>query len=221
MIIFASRMSSYLINLINEKINNPSNDLVTLLVQAEVDGEKLTTMEIALLINAILLAGIDTTRCQLGLIGVMLENRPEIIDMLKNNESVEEIIEECVRLDNVFRYMLRIASEDIEYNGVFFPKGTIMAVALTAGNHDQSVFEEADEFIVDRSNRKGSTLSYGAGIHYCLGAAIARAQMQECMKVVAKRIGNYSIIEEVEYREPYESVWGPRSIKIKPHNPIL
>ena len=211
-----AQLSAYVRKLIAEKRENPTDDLVSLLIKAEVDGEKLTTLEISLLINAVLLAGIDTTRCQLGLIAIMLENKPEMLEMLRNDENVEDILEECVRLDSVFRYMIRIASEDIEYNGVLFPKGTIMGVTLTAGNHDESVFEDAEKFIIDRPNRKGATLSFGAGIHYCLGAALARAQMQECMKVVAKRIGNYSIVGEVQFRESYESVWGPRSINIKP-----
>ena len=211
-----AQLSAYVRKLIAEKRENPTDDLTSLLIKAEVDGEKLTTLEISLLINAVLLAGIDTTRCQLGLIAIMLEDKPEMLEMLRNEENVEDILEECVRLDSVFRYMIRIASEDIEYNGVLFPKGTIMGVTLTAGNHDESVFEDAEKFIVDRPNRKGATLSFGGGIHYCLGAALARAQMQECMKVVAKRIGNYSIVGEVQFRESYESVWGPRSINIKP-----
>ena len=211
-----AQLSAYVRKLIAEKRENPTDDLTSLLIKAEVDGEKLTTLEISLLINAVLLAGIDTTRCQLGLIAIMLEDKPEMLEMLRNDENVEDILEECVRLDSVFRYMIRIASEDIEYNDVLFPKGTIMGVTLTAGNHDESVFEDAEKFIIDRPNRKGATLSFGAGIHYCLGAALARAQMQECMKVVAKRIGDYSIVGEVQFRESYESVWGPRSINIKP-----
>ena len=211
-----AQLSAYVRKLIAEKRENPTDDLTSLLIKAEVDGEKLTTLEISLLINAVLLAGIDTTRCQLGLIAIMLEDKPEMLEMLRNEENVEDILEECVRLDSVFRYMIRIASEDIEYNDVLFPKGTIMGVTLTAGNHDESVFEDAEKFIIDRPNRKGATLSFGGGIHYCLGAALARAQMQECMKVVAKRIGNYSIVGEVQFRESYESVWGPRSINIKP-----
>ena len=211
-----AQLSAYVRKLIAEKRENPTDDLTSLLIKAEVDGEKLTTLEISLLINAVLLAGIDTTRCQLGLIAIMLEDKPEMLEMLRNDENVEDILEECVRLDSVFRYMIRIASEDIEYNDVLFPKGTIMGVTLTAGNHDESVFEDAEKFIIDRPNRKGATLAFGGGIHYCLGAAIARAQMQECMKVVAKRIGNYSIVGEVRFRESYESVWGPRSINIRP-----
>ena len=210
-----AQLSAYVRKLIAEKRENPTDDLTSLLIKAEVDGEKLTTLEISLLINAVLLAGIDTTRCQLGLIAIMLEDKPEMLEMLRNGENVEEILEECIRLDSVFRYMIRIASEDIEYNDVLFPKGTIMGVTLTAGNHDESVFKDAEKFIIDRPNRKGATLSFGGGIHYCLGAALARAQMQECMKVVAKRIGDYSIVGEAQFRESYESVWGPRSINIK------
>jgi cytochrome P450 len=210
-----AQLSAYVRKLIAEKRENPTDDLTSLLIKAEVDGEKLTTLEISLLINAVLLAGIDTTRCQLGLIAIMLEDKPEMLEMLRNGENVEDILEECIRLDSVFRYMIRIASEDIEYNDVLFPKGTIMGVTLTAGNHDESVFKDAEKFIIDRPNRKGATLSFGGGIHYCLGAALARAQMQECMKVVAKRIGDYSIVGEAQFRESYESVWGPRSINIK------
>jgi cytochrome P450 len=210
-----AQLSAYVRKLIAEKRENPADDLTSLLIKAEVDGEKLTTLEISLLINAVLLAGIDTTRCQLGLIAIMLEDKPEMLEMLRNGENVEDILEECIRLDSVFRYMIRIASEDIEYNDVLFPKGTIMGVTLTAGNHDESVFKDAEKFIIDRPNRKGATLSFGGGIHYCLGAALARAQMQECMKVVAKRIGDYSIVGEAQFRESYESVWGPRSINIK------
>jgi cytochrome P450 len=210
-----AQLSAYVRKLIAEKRENPSDDLTSLLIKAEVDGEKLTTLEISLLINAVLLAGIDTTRCQLGLIAIMLEDKPEMLEMLRNGENVEDILEECIRLDSVFRYMIRIASEDIEYNDVLFPKGTIMGVTLTAGNHDESVFKDAEKFIIDRPNRKGATFSFGGGIHYCLGAALARAQMQECMKVVAKRIGDYSIVGEAQFRESYESVWGPRSINIK------
>jgi cytochrome P450 len=216
-----AQLSAYVRKLIAEKRENPTDDLTSLLIKAEVDGEKLTTLEISLLINAVLLAGIDTTRCQLGLIAIMLEDKPEMLEMLRNEENVEEILEECIRLDSVFRYMIRIASEDIEYNDVLFPKGTIMGVTLTAGNHDESVFKDAEKFIIDRPNRKGATLSFGGGIHYCLGAALARAQMQECMKVVAKRIGDYSIVGEAQFRESYESVWGPRSIKIRPKNKFI
>jgi cytochrome P450 len=212
-----AQLATYVRSLIVEKRKNPSDDLISLLVQSESDGESLTNLEISLLINAVLLAGVDTTRCQLGLIAIMLEKRTDIFDMLRKEEKVEEIIEECVRLDNVFRYLLRIASEDIEYNGVLFPKGTILAVGLTAGNYDDNTFEEPSEFKIDRPNRKGATLSYGGGIHYCLGAALARAQMQECMKVLAKRIPSYSIVGDIIYREPYESVWGPRSIPVKGH----
>lgn len=209
------QLASYIEKLITKKKEKPGDDLTSLLVQAEVDGEKLTTLEISLLINVVLLAGIDTTRCQLGLISIMLEDKPEMLEMLSNGENVEDILEECIRLDDVFRYLIRIASEDIEYNNVFFPKDTVMVVPLTAGNHDESVFEDAEKFIIDRPNRKGSTLSFGGGIHHCLGAALARAQIQECMKVVAKRIPNYSIVGEVQYRESYDPLWGPRSINIR------
>lgn len=207
-------LDQYTKNLIIERRNNPQNDLVSMLIDADANGEKLTDAEIASLIQAILMAGIDTTRCQLGLISIMLSNRPDLIAMLANDQNVEEIIEECTRLDGVFKYLIRIASEDIEYNGVLFPKGTIMSPALMVGNHDETVFENASGFEINRPNRKAANLSYGGGIHYCLGASLARAEMQECMKAIAKRMGDYKINGDIIYKKAYESVWGPRSIPI-------
>jgi cytochrome P450 len=109
---------------------------------------------------------------------------------------------------------MRIASEDIEYNGVIFPKGTLITPALSIGNHDNLAFQNASDFILDRQATKASSLSYGGGIHYCLGASLARAQMQECIKVIAKRIPDYTITGEVLYKAAHESVIGPTSIPI-------
>jgi cytochrome P450 len=208
-------LDNYTNDLIAEKRKNPSNDLVSMLVSAEADGERLDDIEIACLIQAILVAGIDTTRCQLGLIFIMLLSRPDLFDMVKNQNSVNEIVEECVRLDGVFKQLIRVASEDIEYNGVLFPKGTVVTPSLTSGQFDDFIFEDATEFKLDRNNAKSHTLSYGGGIHYCLGAALARAEMQEATKVIAQRLPNIKLSGDIVYKKVYESVWGPRSIPVK------
>lgn len=209
-----NELDEYTMNLVISKKQNKANDLVSMLIDAESDGQKLSDEEIQSLIQVVLMAGMDTTRTQLGIIAVMLSERPDLISMLANDVNVEEIIEECTRLDSVFKYLMRIASEDIEYNGVLFPKGTLISPALSVGNYDDSAFENSSDFILDRKGIKATTLSYGGGIHHCLGASLARAQMQECMKVVAKRIPDYKITGEVIYKKPYESVIGPRSIPV-------
>lgn len=207
-------LNQYTKKLIQTKKENLEDDLVSMLINAEVDGERLTDTEISSLIQVVLMAGIDTTRCQLGLISVILEDRTDLIEMLSNDSNVEGIIEECTRIDSVFKYLIRIASEDIEYNGVLFPKDTIMSPALMVGNHDKSVFENPDSLVVERKNRKASTLSYGGGIHHCLGISLARAEMQECMKAIAKRMPDYKITGDVIYKPFHESVWGPKSIPV-------
>jgi cytochrome P450 len=208
-------LDKYTNNLITEKRKNPSNDLVSMLVNAEVDGEKLDDIEIACLIQAILIAGIDTTRCQLGLIFIILLSRPDLFNMIKNEDKVNEIVEECVRLDGVFKQLIRVASEDIEYNGVLFPKGTVVTPSLASAQFDDSTFENATEFKLDRPNAKNHTLSYGGGIHYCLGAALARAEIQEATKVIAQRLPNINLSGDIVYKKVYESVWGPKSIPVK------
>jgi cytochrome P450 len=209
-----NELDEYTRNLIISKKQNKGNDLVSMLIDAESDGEKLLDSEIQSLVQVVLMAGIDTTRAQLGLIAIILSERPDLISMLANDINVEDIIEECTRLDSVFKYVMRIASEDIEYNGVLFPKGTIITPALNVGNYDESVFQNGSDFVLGRTSTKGTTLAYAGGIHYCLGASLARAQMQECMKVIAKRIPDYKITGQVVHKEPNEAVVGPKSIPI-------
>lgn len=208
-------LDKYTNALIKEKRKNPSNDLTSMLINAEADGKKLDDTEIACLLQAVLLAGVDTTRCQLGLIFITLLSRPDIVDMIKNENNISNIIEECVRLDGVFKQLIRVASEDIVYNGVLFPKGTIVTPSLVAGQLDSSIFDDSTEFKLDRKNIKNNTLSYGGGIHYCLGAALARAEMEEGVKTIIERLPHIKLCGDIIYKKVYESVWGPKSIPVK------
>ena len=205
----------YTKKLIADKRKNPGNDMTSMLISAESDGDKLDDAEIGSLIQVVLMAGIDTTRCQLGLISIILLSRPDLVDMIKNNQNVKEIIEECVRIDGVFKQLLRVASEDIEYNGVLFPKGTVVTPSLMSGQFDDSVFEDSLQFKLGRDATKAKTLAYGGGIHYCLGVSLARAEMEEAIMAVVHRIPDLHISGDIVYKKVYEAVWGPRSIPVQ------
>jgi cytochrome P450 len=207
-------LNAYTKNLIKNKKLNPSDDLVTMLINARSDEDKLTDSEIASLIHIVIMAGIDTTRYQLGLISIILLSRPDLVEMIINDKNVNEIIEECVRIDGVFKQLIRVASEDIEMNGILFPKGTLLVLAISSGQYDNFVFEDSTEFKLERKNGKSMTLAYGSGAHYCLGASLARAQMQECIKILFKRIPEISLSGEVVYKKVHEAVWGAHSIPV-------
>jgi cytochrome P450 len=206
------QLTEYTENLISEKKQQKGNDLISKLIEARYEEDLLSDEEVKMLIQALTLAGVDTMRCQLGLAIAMLDDKPEIQQLIAKRDNVENIVEEIIRLDNVFKYLIRVASEDIEYNGVIFPKGTIVCPALGAANFDKKVFDNPDLFIIDRPNRRSHTLSFGGGIHYCLGAALARAQMEEMLHQIYATFPNIKVSRQIEYKDPTDVTWGLRSI---------
>jgi cytochrome P450 len=171
--------------LIEEKRKNPSNDLISMLIELEQNGEKITVKEICMLIEVIIASGIDTSRCQLGLISRMLLENKQILNRLsidpKENSS---IFEELTRIDSVSRGAIRVASEDIIYKNIFFPKGTIMFLNTVTANHDERVWDNPNEIIFNGRENISKSLSYGLGAHHCLGMGLAKVQLQEGLTVL-------------------------------------
>jgi len=171
----------YTSNLINEKRKNLTDDLLSSLIISEENGDKLSTEELIMLIEIIIASGIDTTRCQLGLSSkTILKNNLE-----KNN--IKESLDDVIRHDSVLRGTVRIASEDIVYNNVLFPKGTLVYLNVVSGNFDPKVFFEPNS-IMEKRTDIAKTLSFGSGLHYCLGHALAKAEIEEGLKVLFDRL---------------------------------
>ena len=171
----------YTSNLINQKRKNLTDDLLSNLIISEENGDKLSTEELIMLIEIIIASGIDTTRCQLGLSSkTILKNNLE-----KNN--IKESLDDVIRHDSVLRGTVRIASEDIVYNNVLFPKGTLVYLNVVSGNFDPKVFFEPNS-IMEKRTDIAKTLSFGSGLHYCLGHALAKAEIEEGLKVLFARL---------------------------------
>lgn len=203
----------YFLNLIENKRKNPSNDLLSQLIEAEEAGDKLSNEELLMLVEVIIASGIDTTRSQLGLCLVNLFNEKNKIDLLKTDHSTYvKIIDELIRLDTVLRGTARVASEDIVYNDILFPKGTIVFINIISSNYDNAQFANPDQINIQEENNK--SLSFGAGIHYCLGAMLARAEIQESIMLILQRFEDLKIDKEVIYRSPYVLVNGLQSIPV-------
>ena len=205
----------YSTNIIEYKRNNLGDDLLSDLIRAEVSGDKLTFEELKMIVEVIIVAGIDTTRSQLGITTLMISENPELWNKIATDDTARDrIIEESIRLDGVLKNVGRFASEDIEYNGVLFPQGTGLNLPISAANFDPDVYANPDDFNYERPNLIKDTLGYGGGVHYCLGTALARAELQEALSVLASRIPNFKIQEGVVYKESSETVWGVRSLPI-------
>jgi hypothetical protein len=154
---------------------NGAEDLITALVQAEVDGESLEEWEILGFCLLLLIAGNETTTNLMSNILNILVDRPDLWQRLREDRSlVETVIEETLRYESPVQQLLRVATHDVEVSGVKISEGEMVAVFFAAANRDPQEFPNPDEFRLDRDLR--NHVAFGMGIHYCLGAPLARAE---------------------------------------------
>ncbi len=209
-------LEKYTEGLIEKRRSIPADDLITDLIAAEEAGDKLNTEELTMMVDAVIVGGTDTTRNQLGLALALFAEYPEQWALLGKDPSLaQRAVEEVLRFSGAVGGTIRFASEDIEYNGVLFPKGTFMSTSMSTGNYDSSVFPTPETFDITREPVGQPHLSLGAGIHYCLGASLARAELQEAFTVLSQRMLNLELDGPVVYKPSGVGIFGPASLPVK------
>lgn len=209
-------LETYTKGLIEKRRSVPADDLITDLIAAEEAGDKLNTEELTMMVDAVIIGGTDTTRNQLGLALALFAEYPEQWALLgKDPTLAQRAVEEVLRFSGAVGGTIRFASEDIEYNGVLFPKGTFMSTSMSTGNYDASVFPTPETFDITREPVGQPHLSLGAGIHYCLGASLARAELQEAFTVLSQRMLNLELDGPVVYKPSGIGIFGPASLPVK------
>lgn len=209
-------LNAYSRTLIEQRRAIPRDDLLTDLISAEESGDKLTTDELEMMVEAVIVGGTDTTRNQLGLAVALFSQYPHQWEQLANDPSLApRAVEETMRYSGAVGGTIRFASEDIEYNDVFFPKGTFMSVSMSSGNFDNKVFPEPEAFDITRPPVGQPQLSFGAGIHYCLGASLARAELQEALIILAQRLPKLTLDGEAQYKPSSVGIFGPSQLPIR------
>ncbi|MBI3304325.1 MAG: cytochrome P450 [Deltaproteobacteria bacterium] len=152
-----------------------ADDLITALVEAEVEGEALEDWEILGFCILLLIAGNETTTNLIGNLLNVLIDRPELWQQVGEDRSlVETVIEETLRYESPVQRLFRITTREVEVSGVKIPQGANITIFYGAANRDPSAFPNPDEFRLDRDLR--NHVAFGMGIHYCLGAPLARAE---------------------------------------------
>lgn len=157
----------------------PTDDLISTLVHAhdgEDDAEPLTVAELQNLMHQLITGGFETTTSALNHGMWLLTRRIDVQKRLRADPSlIPAFIEEVLRYESPVQGLVRTATQDVELNGVVIPEGAIVMVRYAAANRDDDVFERADEFDLDRGPAKH--LAFGAGPHFCVGAALARQEL--------------------------------------------
>ena len=200
-------MNAYFLDHIRSRRASPGHDLTSKLVQAEVDGERLADEEIIGFVGLLLLAGHVTTTATLGNSVVCFQDAPDAVAQVRADPGLlPAAIEEVLRVRTPFPRLARMTTADAELAGVTIPAGQVVIPWLTAANRDERVFAEPHRFDVHR--RPNPHLSFGHGIHFCLGAPLARLEARVALRLLLERYRDVEVAadEAVEQRNPWTMV---------------
>jgi cytochrome P450 len=195
-------MNAYFLDHIRSRRKSPCADLTSKLVQAEVDGQRLVDEEIVGFVGLLLIAGHITTTATLGNSVVCLHDNPDAAAAIRADPALlPAAIEEVLRVRPPFPRVGRLTKVDTEVGGVAIPAGQVVMPWLTAANRDERVFAEPHRFDIHR--RPNPHLTFGHGIHFCLGAPLARLEARVALSLLLARYRDIEIADEVEYRNPF------------------
>ncbi len=194
----------YLQNLIGIKREQSTDDLIGRLIHTEADGDKLDEMELMGMIFLLLVAGHETTVNLLANGMLALLQHPDQRRLLQEDPTLIKVaIEEFLRFHSPVAVSTnRWASEDLEFGGKQIRRGDSVILSLAAANHDPAEFAEPDE--LDLTRKENRHLAFGMGIHYCLGAPLARMEGQIAINTLLRRLPNMRLAVE-----PEKLVWRP------------
>jgi cholest-4-en-3-one 26-monooxygenase len=191
--IAAAEMFTYAFHLAAKLKQRPGEDIVSQLLAAEVDGQRLGETEFASLFLLLSIAGNETTRTVTAWGMHSLIEHPEERERLRRDPSLLPCaVEEIVRYTPPVHYMRRTTTCDTEISGVRLPAGAKVALWYPSANRDEAVFSDPDRFDVGR--RPNPHLSFGIGEHFCLGAHLARLELQEIFAALLRRIPEMELV---------------------------
>ncbi len=188
----------YAQELVLARRGDPRDDLISRLITAEEEGERLSDVECINLVFNVLVGGVDTSQSQLAHSIRLLAEHPDQWRALAADPGLADAaVEESLRYEPITPFTARIVVEDVTFRDVTFPEGTVVMVCAFTGNRDVEGDGEAFDIAADRG--KARPLTFGAGVHYCLGANLARLELQEGLRFLAARMHDLQLDGEPEF----------------------
>ena len=199
--------------LIEARRDHPGDDLITDLINAEEAGERLGHDELRNLILNILVGGVDTSQSQLAHAVRLLALHPDQWQRLRDDPQGLALaaVDEALRYEPITPFTARIMVEEIEHRGITFPAGTVVLISAWHANRDGI---DPDEFDITAERPRARVLTFGAGIHYCVGANLARAEMQEGLAFLAEHVASIELDGEPEFGTP-SGIYGLETLPVR------
>src|SRR5437763_14207927 len=195
-------LTDYLGVHVDERRKQPREDLLTKLVEAEVDGERLSRNGVVNFANILLLAGHITTTMLLGNSVLCLDTHREWDERVRADRSlVPPAIEESLRFLTPFAAVARTTTREVEVGGVTVPADQLLMLWVAAANRDERVF--TDPGVFDPRRDPNPHLAFGRGIHFCIGAPLARLEGRVALNILLRRLPGLALAEAPRYRDSY------------------
>lgn len=206
-------LDDYIDDMVAHRRHTLTDDLLSDLIRAEHDGDRLNAEELRGLAAALLLAGTDTTRNQVAASIDVLCDHPDQWKLLRDTPDLAmAAVEETMRHSPISNSLVRAVTEDVELAGVVFPAGTMVLANTAAANRDPAIYDDADRLDITRKGLP-PILTFGAGVHYCLGANLARLEIAEALKTITGRISKPRRAGPAPWK-PVVGLSGPTSLPI-------
>ena len=208
------KLDAYIDGMVANRRQTLTDDLVSELIRAEDDGDHLSADELRMLVSGLLLAGTDTTRNQVAASVHVLCDHPDQWALLaRHPELATNAVEETMRHSPIAGAALRTALEDVELAGVVIPAGTLVIANTAAANRDPAVYDDPDRLDITREGAPAMQ-TFGAGMHYCLGANLARLELAEALSVMTRRMPNARRTGPAPWK-PLTGLSGPATLPIE------
>lgn len=172
---------------------DPPDDFITRLIQTEVDGYRMSDIELRTFLAFLLISGNETTRHMIANIAHTMASRPDLYERVRADRSlIPNVVEESLRMDPPIIFLLRETCEDTELGGVHIKKGERVAFGIASANRDAAYWEDPDDFRLDRP-KPSAHLGFGAGPHVCPGSSLARLEGRTFLEVLCERVATIEL----------------------------
>ncbi|MXW26356.1 MAG: cytochrome P450 [Dehalococcoidia bacterium] len=205
-------LGAYLLDAIRQRRADPRDDLISELVTAEQDGKGLTDEELLGVVNQLFVGGNETTTSLItNMVWRLLQDRPLWERLVADPTLIDAAIEESLRFDPPVLGLYRSTTRDVDLEGGNIPKDAKVMMHYAAANRDPEAFPSPDEFSLDRERNRH--LSFGLGVHFCLGAPLARLEARVAMRTLLQRCPDLRLLDDGERIAPF-FLWGRRRLPV-------